>query len=317
VERHLPGVLFHCPVVVVLLDDVFNVAVDVFWFDDESIRRRVCSFVLVDGDHQGADAVGAATLANKGRDFVLGVVACGLLFDFYPSVVVVAKRHLVLHQPLSPNGFPAIVAHKALQSVAGGPSIAEQWYPAFDVGSGHPPRRWAGALHQGNDLVHSGEDVFGSAEPGEECRLSGSADGPGDAPVGSERLGAWDVSAAATSVPRLRRGLLKTIAGRGFDQDAVGLAVTEAVSNTIRHAYPGPGGRVRLSAYASADELLVIVADEGVGTSGFTPRNHPKNPGIGLALIHALCDARIEPAHNGTTVTMRFARIALSQAQRS
>jgi len=40
--------------------------------------------------------------------------------------------------------------------------------------------------------------------------------------MGFEWLGAWHVSAVPRSVPELRRALLATIAGRGFDEAAVG-----------------------------------------------------------------------------------------------
>jgi serine/threonine-protein kinase RsbW len=127
--------------------------------------------------------------------------------------------------------------------------------------------------------------------------------------VGSERLGAWHVPAVPSSVPELRRALRATIAGRGFDEDAVALATTEAVTNVVQHAYQPPGGSVMLTATASADELVVVVADEGLGMRCLTLRSDPKSLGMGLALIRELCaDVRIEPANGGTTLTMRFTK---------
>ncbi len=119
-----------------------------------------------------------------------------------------------------------------------------------------------------------------------------------------EQLGTWRVSAVAGNVPQLRRALREKIAGRGFDDDAVALAATEAITNVVRHAYLR-SGPVTLSVEASAQEVLVVVADEGTWTRKGT-RNAPSR-GIGLALIHELCaNARIEPTNSGTTVTMRF-----------
>lgn len=127
--------------------------------------------------------------------------------------------------------------------------------------------------------------------------------------MGWERLGAWQVSAVPRSVPELRRALRATIAGRDFDEDAVALAATEAVTNVVRHAYPTPGGSVTLTAAAFADELVVVVADEGVGMRGLTLPSDPKSLRMGLALIRELCaHVRIAATHAGTTLTMRFTK---------
>jgi anti-sigma regulatory factor (Ser/Thr protein kinase) len=110
----------------------------------------------------------------------------------------------------------------------------------------------------------------------------------------------------------MRRNLLQAIAGRGFDDDAVGLAATEALTNAVRHAYayrdaPGP---VTLSVMQSAGRLVVVVTDEGSGAQSFTARSgSDRGMGMGLPLLHELCaSARVEPGHSGTTVTMGFAR---------
>jgi anti-sigma regulatory factor (Ser/Thr protein kinase) len=109
-------------------------------------------------------------------------------------------------------------------------------------------------------------------------------------------------------VPQLRRALRDKIAGRGFDDAAVELAATEAITNVVRHAYP-TSGPVTLSLEASAGDVLVIVADEGTWSRNDTTGKDPGHGGLGLALIHELCaSARIEPTNTGTTVTMRFTK---------
>jgi serine/threonine-protein kinase RsbW len=120
----------------------------------------------------------------------------------------------------------------------------------------------------------------------------------------------WRVPAVPSAVSDLRRSLLGRIAGRGFDVEAVALAVTEAVTNVVRHAYPGSEGMVTLTAELSADELVVVVMDEGVGSRGLTMSASP-GMGIGLALIRQLSTgAFIEPTKTtGTTVTMHFAKL--------
>ena len=120
----------------------------------------------------------------------------------------------------------------------------------------------------------------------------------------------WRLPAISGSVPRLRRNLLAAIKGRGFDEDAVGLAVTEALTNAVRHAYQGLQGPVTLSVRESGDRLVVVVTDEGIGARSSTARrSSDRGTGMGLPLLHELCtDARVEPGSSGTTVTMSFAR---------
>ena len=69
----------------------------------------------------------------------------------------------------------------------------------------------------------------------------------------------WCLPAIPGSVPRLRRKLLDTISGRGFDDHAVALATTEALTNAVRHAYPDSQGPVTLGVKQLADRLVVVV----------------------------------------------------------
>ena len=120
----------------------------------------------------------------------------------------------------------------------------------------------------------------------------------------------WRLPAIPGSVPSLRRKLLEAISGRGFDELAVGLAVTEALTNAVRHAYPASQGPVTLSVRQSADRLVVVVADEGIGARSVPARSRPeRGRGMGLLLLRELCTvARVEPGSSGTVVTMGFAR---------
>jgi anti-sigma regulatory factor (Ser/Thr protein kinase) len=121
-------------------------------------------------------------------------------------------------------------------------------------------------------------------------------------------LGSWRLSAVPASVPQLRRAVRAAIIDRGFDDVAVGLAVTEAVTNAVLHAYPGSAGSVAVTADASLQELVVVVADEGAGARNFTLRAG-SDLGVGLGLIRELCTSvRIDPASTGTTVTMHFVK---------
>jgi serine/threonine-protein kinase RsbW len=86
------------------------------------------------------------------------------------------------------------------------------------------------------------------------------------------------------------------------------LAVTEACTNVVRHAYPpGMPGPVEVSIRPEADVVSVVVEDRGrgIGTSGDT-----SGPGLGLPLIGAIADdVELRPVPGGgSRVAMTFAR---------
>jgi serine/threonine-protein kinase RsbW/stage II sporulation protein AB (anti-sigma F factor) len=86
----------------------------------------------------------------------------------------------------------------------------------------------------------------------------------------------------------------------------VALAVTEAVTNAVVHAYrDGAAGQVRVVACARDDGLLVVVRDYGCGMQ---PNPTSPGAGLGLAVIGALAgEMNIErPDEGGTRVRIRF-----------
>jgi anti-sigma regulatory factor (Ser/Thr protein kinase) len=84
------------------------------------------------------------------------------------------------------------------------------------------------------------------------------------------------------------------------------LAVTEACTNVVRHAYEGPG-TIDLVVRPDGDSLEVIVADDG---RGMRPSPDTQGPGLGLPLIAALTDSlEIERTPSrGSRLVMRFLR---------
>ena len=84
------------------------------------------------------------------------------------------------------------------------------------------------------------------------------------------------------------------------------LAVTEACTNVVVHAYPdGQEGPLEMLASLQEDELLVVVRDGGCGIA---PRPDSPGLGLGLPLIASLADAvRLgHDAQGRTEVRMTF-----------
>jgi serine/threonine-protein kinase RsbW len=88
------------------------------------------------------------------------------------------------------------------------------------------------------------------------------------------------------------------------------LAVTEACSNSIRHAYEEGGGTVSVRFTLEDEEIAIEVEDQG---DGFEPQiTRPFSPntesGMGLAIIEALTDELTFSAGtngSGSLVTFR------------
>ena len=84
------------------------------------------------------------------------------------------------------------------------------------------------------------------------------------------------------------------------------LAVTEACTNVVRHAYPGGTGEMEVALDADKHSVTVEVRDTGAGIRPTTSQTL----GIGLPLIAGLCDRlRISREEDGANlVAMSFDR---------
>jgi serine/threonine-protein kinase RsbW len=114
---------------------------------------------------------------------------------------------------------------------------------------------------------------------------------------------------ALTGIARLR--------AEPMSQEVLGdlkLALTEACTNSVRHAYDGGDGTVEILYELYADRLVVEVADEG---EGFEPPSDPgaaledddlSEGGLGIAIIEALAD-EFEIRERDRGSTLRFVKL--------
>ena len=117
-------------------------------------------------------------------------------------------------------------------------------------------------------------------------------------------------------VGEARRGVAAFARAHGASEDAldkVSLAVSEATTNAVIHAFVGrPPRRVSLIAEPGDGSVLVWVLDDG---RGMTPRTDSPGLGLGLTLMASLttrCVIREGPSGRGTEVRMVFAAAGVS-----
>ena len=88
----------------------------------------------------------------------------------------------------------------------------------------------------------------------------------------------------------------------------IALAITEATTNAVLHAYRDTDkpGTVAVTAALDGDHVSFSVRDEG---SGLAPRVDSPGLGLGLGLIAQVADSADvrAPENGGTEVIMRFA----------
>ena len=93
------------------------------------------------------------------------------------------------------------------------------------------------------------------------------------------------------------------------------LALTEACSNSVRHAYDDGEGHVEISFELSDDRLVVEVADDG---SGFDPAEDAaaeegaelSEGGLGIAIIRTIADElEFGDGSNGRGSRLRFVKL--------
>jgi serine/threonine-protein kinase RsbW len=118
----------------------------------------------------------------------------------------------------------------------------------------------------------------------------------------------FDRAATPEATRDARRRVTAFAAENGADrrlQTDIALAVTEAVTNAIIHAYPpGRAGRVQVAADVEGGDLEIVVSDDG---EGFRPGSSP-GLGAGLSIIAEIAHqfGLRERDPNGVEIWMRF-----------
>lgn len=102
---------------------------------------------------------------------------------------------------------------------------------------------------------------------------------------------------------------------RPFPEGVLGdmkLALTEACTNSVQHAYDGGEGIVEIVYELHPDRLVVEVSDSG---EGFEPADAPRHDaeelaesGLGIAIIQALTDELEISDRNGGGSRLRFVK---------
>ena len=89
------------------------------------------------------------------------------------------------------------------------------------------------------------------------------------------------------------------------------MAVTEACTNVVVHAYDEDAGMLEVEMLADEAALTIVVRDHGAGIQPRPARSEPPALGLGLPLIAALSDAfeLRGTAGQGTEVRMTFAYV--------
>ena len=118
--------------------------------------------------------------------------------------------------------------------------------------------------------------------------------------------------ARAEGVGVVRQALAGMADALAFDPAVLSdmkMAVTEACTNVVVHAYDEEAGQLEVAMLAGEEDLTIVVRDHGAGIQPKPARTEPPALGLGLPLIAALSDAfeLRGTAGHGTEVRMTFA----------
>src|ERR1700732_1037854 len=98
---------------------------------------------------------------------------------------------------------------------------------------------------------------------------------------------------------------------------AIGIIVNELVMNAVKYAYPDGAGPIHVDLKAEGDDLVLSIADDGVGLD---VKTDPRSTGMGQRIVTAMAsklEASVErdPSHAGTRIVLRFRRVNAPDAK--
>src|SRR5581483_4485676 len=124
-----------------------------------------------------------------------------------------------------------------------------------------------------------------------------------------EEVGEFKLSLPARSehLGAVRRALSDFAASLGLERETIAdlrLAVNEACSNVVRHAYGDDDGAMRIEARPIGGYLVVVVCDEGRGLS---QASEDPGSGLGLRVASAVSNSfEVRQNSSGTEVRLAF-----------
>lgn len=139
---------------------------------------------------------------------------------------------------------------------------------------------------------------------GERSYEDPERDAPGDRMTADPPDVELTLPAQAESVALARhlvRGLVDVLGWSDERRTDISIAVTEACTNVVLHAYPDGGGIYEVLAWAEPERLAVTVRDYGRGISPHLP-SAAAGLGLGLPLMLAIGE-EVSFASNGNGVT--------------
>jgi anti-sigma regulatory factor (Ser/Thr protein kinase) len=114
-----------------------------------------------------------------------------------------------------------------------------------------------------------------------------------------------DFDADPTAMRQVRQMLRGWLADHSIvdpQQSNLLVAVNEAITNSIEHAYKGENGPVRLTWRASTEHVELVIVDQGIWQGTHDPM---LGAGRGLAVMHAFVDdVAFNLGPDGTTVRL-------------
>ena len=119
----------------------------------------------------------------------------------------------------------------------------------------------------------------------------------------------FELNASSEVLSPFRKELRQILSHAGWEKkttEEILLAVDEALTNIIRHAYQGSSGKMMVSVLASDDKIEIVLEDRGMKfdptqvPSPELPRHRPG--GLGIHFIRTIMDQMIyddqDPAGN-------------------